>query len=226
MSDEQVKQNSQQAGPAPEEAASEQAEAGQHQAASATAPADPDTETVEGEVLSAEEAEAMAAEGAAAAEAAEDDMADLRRRLEEAEAQVAEHKDQWLRSVAEFKNYKRRTETERAEMIKKAGSGVLLKLLPIVDDFERAADNVPEEIANHPWWSGTNLIGQKLRTLLESEGVTPIEAVGEDFDPNIHEAVMYEEAEGQDNKVTAELQKGYRLHDRVLRPAMVKVGKG
>jgi molecular chaperone GrpE len=226
MSDEQVKQNSQQASPAPDEAASQQAEAGQHQAANATAPAEPEAETVEGEVLSADEAETMAAEGAAAAEAAEEDIADLRRRLEEAEAQVAEHKDQWLRSVAEFKNYKRRTETERADMIKKAGSGVLLKLLPIVDDFERAADSVPEEIANHSWWSGTQLIGQKLRTLLESEGVTPIESVGEEFDPNVHEAVMYEEAEGQDNKVTAELQKGYRLHERVLRPAMVKVGKG
>ncbi len=226
MSDEQVKQNSQQANPAPDEAASQQAEAGQHQAAHATAPAEPEAETVEGEVLSADEAETMAAEGAAAAEAAEDDIADLRRRLEEAEAQVAEHKDQWLRSVAEFKNYKRRTETERAEMIKKAGSGVLLKLLPIVDDFERAAGSVPEEIASHSWWSGTQLIGQKLRTLLESEGVTPIESVGEEFDPNVHEAVMYEEAEGQDNKVTAELQKGYRLHERVLRPAMVKVGKG
>jgi molecular chaperone GrpE len=223
MSDEQVKQNSQQASPAPDEATGQPEHAHAH---NTTAPAAPDTETVEGDGLSAEEAEAMAAEGAAAAEAAEGDIADLRRRLEEAEAQVAEHKDQWLRSVAEFKNYKRRTETERADMIKKAGSSVLLKLLPIVDDFERAADNVPEEIANHPWWSGTHLIGQKLQTLLESEGVTPIEAVGEEFDPNIHEAVMYEEAEGQDNKVIAELQKGYRLHERVLRPAMVKVGKG
>lgn len=220
MSDEQAKQNNQQASPAPDEAASQPEHA---HANNTTAPAAAETETVEGEVLSAEEAEAMAAE---AAEAAAGDLADLRRRLEEAEAQVAEHKDQWLRSVAEFKNYKRRTETERADMIKKAGSSVLLKLLPVVDDFERAADNVPEEIANHPWWSGTHLIGQKLQTLLESEGVTPIEAVGEEFDPNIHEAVMYEEAEGQDNKVIAELQKGYRLHERVLRPAMVKVGKG
>jgi molecular chaperone GrpE len=230
MSDEQIKQNNHQHGAVPDDnltdVAGQQASTEQD---TATGEAEADiAETVEGEVLDADapEAETAAAEGAAVAADTAADITELRQRLEAAEAQVAEHKDQWLRSVAEFKNYKRRTETERADMIKKAGSSVLLKLLPIIDDFERAADSVPEEIASHSWWSGTQLIGQKLRTLLESEGVKPIEALGEDFDPNFHEAVMYEEAEGQDGKVTAELQKGYRLHDHVLRPAMVKVGKG
>jgi molecular chaperone GrpE len=95
-----------------------------------------------------------------------------------------------------------------------------------MDDFERAIANIPSEIAETPWWGGTQLIAQKLRTILESEGVKPIEAVGQDFDPNLHEAVLYEEAEGQEGKVIAELQKGYKLGDRVLRPSMVKVGRG
>lgn len=142
------------------------------------------------------------------------------------QAQVEEYKDQWLRSVAEFKNYKRRAEAERLELRRSASAGLILKLLPIIDDFERAIENIPLEIQQHPWWSGTQLITQKLKALLESEGVTPIQALGQEFDPNLHDAVMYEEAPGQDNKVTAELQTGYMLHDRVLRPTMVKVGKG
>jgi molecular chaperone GrpE len=151
---------------------------------------------------------------------------ELAQRLAQAEKEAAEYKDQWLRSVAELKNFKRRSDAERTELMKNASASLILKLLPIIDDFERAAASVPPEIDEHPWWAGTKLITQKLRTVLESEGVTPIEAEGTDFDPNWHEAVMYEESEGQEGKVTAELQKGYRLHDRLLRPTMVKVGKG
>jgi molecular chaperone GrpE len=151
---------------------------------------------------------------------------ELRQRLEAAEAQAAEYKDQWMRERADFKNYKRRAELERTELIRSASAGLVLKLLPVMDDFERAAASVPPEIASHPWWSGAVLIGQKLRTVLESEAVTAIDAVGEDFDPNLHEAVLYEDADGQDGKVIEELQKGYRMGDRVLRPTMVKVGKG
>lgn len=151
---------------------------------------------------------------------------DLQQRLAQAEAQAADYKDQWLRAAADYKNYKRRTETERSELIRSANAGLVLKLLPVLDDFDRAIANIPPEIAETPWWGGTQLIAQKLRTILESEGVTPIEALGQDFDPNLHEAVLYEEAEGQDGKVIAELQKGYKLRDRVLRPTMVKVGKG
>ncbi len=151
---------------------------------------------------------------------------DVQRLLQDAEKQVEEYKNQWLRSVAEFKNYKRRSEQERADMIRSASASLVLKLLPIMDDFERAVASVPPEVADTPWWAGTQLVAQKFRTILESEGVTPIEALGQDFDPNVHEAVLYEDAEGQDGKVTAELQTGYKLHDRVLRPTMVKVGRG
>ncbi|RRR73681.1 MAG: nucleotide exchange factor GrpE [Candidatus Viridilinea halotolerans] len=153
-------------------------------------------------------------------------LTELEARLAQAEAQATEYKDQWLRTTADFKNFKRRTELERSEMIRSASSALIMKLLPVMDDFERAIANIPPEIAETPWWGGTQLIAQKLRTVLESEGVTAIEAVGNEFDPNLHEAVLYEDAEGQDGLVTDELQRGYKLGDRVLRPSMVKVGRG
>ncbi len=151
---------------------------------------------------------------------------ELLHRLEQAEAQAAEYKDQWLRATADYKNYKRRTEQERGELIRNASSGLILKILPVLDDFERAMASVPPDVAATSWWAGMQLIDQKLRTILESEGVRPIEALGQEFDPNCHHAVIYEEAQGQENKVVEELQKGYTVHDRVLRPTMVKVGKG
>ena len=154
------------------------------------------------------------------------EIEELKQRLAQAEAQANEFKDQWLRATADYKNFKRRADTERAELIRSAGSNIILKLLPVLDDFERAVANIPEEIASSSWWGGTQLIAHKLRNLLDSEGVKAIEALGQDFDPNFHEAVIYEDAEGQDGKVVAELQKGYKLGDRVLRPSMVKVGRG
>lgn len=172
-------------------------------------------QVVEGEVVEGEVVEPSVSE-----------THDFQMRLQQAEAQAANYKDQWMRSAADFKNYKRRAETERAELIRSASSGMVLKILPVLDDFERAVSSVPAEIAQTPWWNGMQLIEQKIRTLLESEGVKPIEAMGKDFDPNFHDAVMYEESEGQENKVVAELQKGYTQYDRVLRPTMVKVGKG
>lgn len=154
------------------------------------------------------------------------EQTDLQVRLAQAEAQAAEFKDQWLRATADYKNFKRRAENERTELIRSASSALLLKLLPVVDDFERAIANIPPEVAETPWWGGTQLIAQKLRTILDSEGVKPIAALGEAFDPTQHEAVLYEEAPGQDGMVVAELQKGYKLAERVLRPSMVKVGRG
>lgn len=182
-------------------------------------------QVIEGEVVTEETGEAVAegevvTEGPAAAAGA-----NVAERLREAEKQAAEFKDQWLRTVADFKNYKRRSEAEREELRKNAHAGLILKLLPVLDDIERAAENVPEDIAASTWWEGMTLVSQKLRMLLESEGVHPIVAEGEQFDPNRHHAISYEEAEGRDNEVVSVLQKGYLLHDQVLRPAMVRVGK-
>lgn len=154
------------------------------------------------------------------------ELRELKARLVEVEAQAGEYKDQWLRATADYKNFKRRTDIERSELIRSASSALLLKMLPVMDDFERSIANIPPEVAESAWWGGTQLIAQKLRTVLESEGVNVIAALGNDFDPNLHEAVLYEDADGQEGKVIAELQRGYKLGDRVLRPSMVKVGRG
>jgi molecular chaperone GrpE len=187
-------------------------------------------EPIEGEVVydignntmtTKEETEATAT----GADAAPQNLVELEQRIVQAEAQVQEYKDQWLRAVADHKNYKRRTDTEREEMKKHANAGVIAKMLQVLDDFERALESVPADIAQSPWVSGIGMIRQKFLTLLESENVTPIESLGQDFDPNLHHAVAYEEIAGQEEKVVEELQKGYRLHDRIIRPAMVKVGR-
>lgn len=152
---------------------------------------------------------------------------DLQQRLQQLEQESASFKDQYLRAAAEMKNYKRRVEQERSEMIRNAGAGVLMKLLPILDDLDLAMAHVPAEVAASSWFNGLKLVQTKLQTMLQGEGVRPIEALGQPFDPNFHEAVMHEPA-GAENagKVTAELRRGYTLHDRVIRPTMVKVGEG
>ena len=151
---------------------------------------------------------------------------DVTGRVAQLEQEAASYKDQWLRAVADFKNYKRRTEQERGDLIRNSNAALLLKLLPILDDMNRAGDSLTAEVADSAWYGGYKLIPQKLRTLLETEGVTPIDVVGQEFDPTLHEAVIYDE-DGTGNRtvVVAELQKGYMIRDRVLRPAMVKVGK-
>ena len=155
-----------------------------------------------------------------------DELTALKERVAQLEKEATEYKDQWLRAAADYKNFKRRTELERSDLIRGASAGLLLKLLPVVDDLERALGSVTPDVAATPWYAGFKLIPQKLQTVLESEGVTPIDAVGQEFDPNFHEAVIYEATPGQDGKVVAELQRGYKLRDRVLRPTMVKVGQG
>jgi molecular chaperone GrpE len=159
------------------------------------------------------------APAAPASEESQDRLAQLAKENEEL-------RNNWLRAVADYKNFKRRADQERADLIRGASAGLLLKLLPVVDDFDRAAASAPQEITGSPWFDGFKLIAQKLQTVLESEGVTPIEALDQEFDPNQHEAVIYEDSgDGANVRVVAELQKGYRLRDRVLRPTMVKVGK-
>ena len=151
---------------------------------------------------------------------------ELEARIAQLEKEAAANRDNWLRAAADYKNFKRRVDQERADLIRSASAGLLLKLLPVLDDMERAIGSTPPEVAATPWYEGIKLIAQKLQTIVESEGITPIESLGQDFDPNQHEAVLYEEAgSGQGGKVVAELQKGYKLRDRVLRPTMVKVGK-
>jgi molecular chaperone GrpE len=150
---------------------------------------------------------------------------ELTRELEATRGKAEEHLHNWQRTAADFANYKRRTEDERATVARFSNAALIGRLLAVLDDFDRALENVPED-AHESWVEGVRLVERKLRGLLEAEGVTPIEAVGQQFDPNLHEAVVHEEtADHPDHEVIGELQRGYRLHDRVIRPALVRVAK-
>ena len=147
----------------------------------------------------------------------------LERELAETRAKGDEHLYNWQRSAADFSNYKRRTDDERAQLSQFSNAILINKLLGVLDDFDRALENVPPE-AHDAWIEGVKLTERKLRNVLETEGVTPIEAIGQAFDPNLHEAVAHEETtEHADNEVIGEVQRGYRLHDRVIRPSLVRV---
>ena len=151
----------------------------------------------------------------------------LRQALEKAKAQAADYLDGWQRARAEFANYKKRNEQERQELFKLANTTLMTRLLPIFDDFERAFQTLPRSLLSFTWIDGVALIYRRLQAILEAEGLTLIETEGENFDPLLHEAVTYEEnAEHQEGQVIGEVQKGYKLGDRVLRPALVRVAKG
>jgi molecular chaperone GrpE len=143
----------------------------------------------------------------------------LAKEKERAEANLAS----WQRSAADFQNYKRRVEQEREEIARLSNAAMIINLLPLMDDLERALDSVDTRLAGMTWLDGLRLIHRKFQALLEMNAVTEIEADGQDFDPNVHEAVTF--GPGEENKVIAVVQKGYRLGGRVLRPAMVVVGK-
>jgi len=150
-------------------------------------------------------------------------ITELERELETARQQADDNTRAWQRTAADFANYRRRTEEERGVMTQLSNAVLISKLLSVLDDFDRALASVPED-AHEGWVDGVRLVERKLRTVLESAGVTPIEAVGQQFDPNLHEAVVHEEtSQYPDNMVIDEVQRGYRLGDRVLRPALVRV---
>jgi molecular chaperone GrpE len=133
--------------------------------------------------------------------------------------------DRLLRKSADFDNYRKRMDRDRRDMVDLAAQDLLLDLLPILDNFERAlAADVPA--GGERYRAGVELIATQLQDLLKKRGVTPIEAVGADFDPHIHQAVVQEvSSEHREGEVMAELRRGYRLGDRLLRPSMVKVAK-
>ncbi|HXR26625.1 MAG TPA: nucleotide exchange factor GrpE [Candidatus Baltobacteraceae bacterium] len=151
---------------------------------------------------------------------------ELRVALAAAQQEAGDDRAGWQRAVADFANFKRRTELEREATLGLANELLLLKVLAVADDFDRAMAAVPPELAGNGWVEGIGAIDRKLRQLLESEGVTPIQAVGQPFDPREHEAVVHEEtSSAPDDTVLTELQRGYRLRDRVLRPALVSVAR-
>ena len=138
--------------------------------------------------------------------------------------QIAELTDKVNRQLAEFENFRNRTEKEKSQMYMVGARDVIEKLLPVVDNFERGLKSIPEDQKDGPVASGMEMIYKQLITVLTDLGVTPIEAVGQEFDPNFHNAVMHaEDEELGENTVSEEFQKGYKYKDAVLRHSMVKV---
>ncbi|HXG39411.1 MAG TPA: nucleotide exchange factor GrpE, partial [Candidatus Limnocylindrales bacterium] len=149
----------------------------------------------------------------------------LRAELDETRRRADEFLDALQRERAEFINFRRRTAEEREQALGLASESLLLKVVALADDFDRAIEARPAELAGHPWVEGIGVIDRKLRTLLESEGVRPIDASpGRRFDPREHEAIATVSAPGRaEGEIVEEVQRGYRLRDRVLRAALVKV---
>jgi molecular chaperone GrpE len=145
--------------------------------------------------------------------------------LEKLQRERDDYYDRLLRKTAEFDNFRKRVERERREMAEWAGADILSEVLSVMDDFERAlaADAPPEA---QPYKAGVELIHKQLAEFLKKRGVTKIDALGADFDPHLHQAVAYEEVPGaREGEVVGVLAEGYKLRDRLLRPALVKVAK-
>jgi len=154
--------------------------------------------------------------------------------LEQARAEADEQRskaetylDLAQRAQADFLNYKRRTAQELEQKIRDANGSLLTQLLPVIDDLQRALASVPADLAEQPWPQGIALIGQKLESILQRQGLERIGDEGDHFDPHVHEAVAYEEHPVYDEGQVASVYRvGYRLNDRVLRPAQVVVARG
>lgn len=164
------------------------------------------------------------------ADAKADDKSDEKKGLfkkkkkDKKDEQIEELNDRLKRQMAEFENFRKRTDKEKQAMFDTGAKSVIEKILPVVDNFERGLATVPEESKEDPFVDGMNRIYKQLMTELENIGVKPIEAVGQEFDPNLHNAVMQVESDEYESGVIAqELQKGYTYHDMVVRHSMVGV---
>jgi molecular chaperone GrpE len=142
-------------------------------------------------------------------------------------ARADEHLALAQRAQADYANLKRRTAEEREQSLGLANEILLAKVVAVADDFDLAIEHVPAEARETAWLEGIAAIDRKLRALLESEGVTPIEALGRPFDPAIHEALSHVPGTGRpEDEVVVEIRRGYRIRDRVLRPSLVAVSDG
>jgi molecular chaperone GrpE len=181
-------------------------------------------ERIDEEVFNAAELEAEWAEESPVP--GSDETLTLEDKLAAAQAEAARNLDGWQRTQAEFANARKRFEKQRVEIYSAANAEIAAKLLPIVDDFERALDTVPADNQNSSWLDGIVLVHRKVLATLEELGVQVIPAVGEPFDPNVHEALMQEpSAEYASGVVMREMRRGYRLGDRVVRPSLVVVAE-
>jgi len=144
--------------------------------------------------------------------------------LKKLRAEVEKNLAGWQRERAEFQNFKRRIEREQRDLKERSSLEIIEQLLPIIDDFERAMDNVPEELASNPWLNGVSLIQGKFQKLLDAYSVEVIDPVGEPFDPNHHQAISKDDSDDyESDHVIQTLQKGYISGKTLLRPALVRV---
>ena len=183
-------------------------------------------ETVNEETSNEETSEEVSSEEEAEdkEEASEDKKGFFKKKKDKKDEQIEELNDRLKRQMAEFENFRKRTEKEKAQMFDMGARTVVEKILPVVDNFERGLAAVPEEQKEDAFVSGMDKTYKHMMSMLEEAGVTPIEAVGKEFDPNFHNAVMHvEDEELGDNVVAEELQKGYMYRDTVVRHSMVKV---
>lgn len=153
-----------------------------------------------------------------------DSSGSLEEQLEAEKQKSAEFLASWQRAQADFVNYKRRVEQERSEFNSYANTNLILSILPVLDDLERAIQAMPEKVSKSEWGEGIKLVEHKFKTILQGQGVIPMISVGEVFDPNIHEALRQEK--GEEGIILEEFQRGYMMGERVIRPAKVVVGNG
>jgi molecular chaperone GrpE len=148
----------------------------------------------------------------------------LKSKLVEVETKSGEHLDLLMRERADFSNFKKRTEAERALSYQIAKAEAIKRLLPVLDDLERAMSNRPTDETSQAWVSGVELVLRKFQNILESEGIKRIDAEGQPFDPNFHEAISQEPSDSHESGVViAVVQQGYMMGDRILRHALVKI---
>ncbi|MGC9394276.1 MAG: nucleotide exchange factor GrpE [Anaerolineae bacterium] len=157
----------------------------------------------------------------------EEKLQQLEAQLAEAEQKAAEYLDSLQRSQASFANYRKRNETEQVSWRSVANAALLSRFLPVLDDFERAFQALPKDLEGNPWLQGITLIQRKIAGILEAENVKPIELQpGDTFDPLYHQAVLYQEVpDFEDGQIVAEVERGYILGERLLRPSSVVVAK-
>jgi len=171
--------------------------------------------------------DAKAADQAAPVGATEAYIVALQADLDDARREIEELKKQVLYGQAEFQNFRRRKEDEQKDLARFANAELIKGLLPIVDNFDRALQAAEQSRNFDALIGGISGTSKQLQAFLQKAGVTPIEAVGKDFDPKFHEAIGHAEDSGYEaNSVAEEVQKGYLMHDRVLRPALVRVAQG
>jgi len=153
-----------------------------------------------------------------------EDIKTLQQALAEEKEKAERYLANWQRSLADLQNYVKRAEQEKSETIEFANTILIMDLLPILDDFERALVSLPVELGEQNWTEGIKLIYNKLKAILETQGLAEIKAEGEYFDPYFHEAAG--QVEGEEGVIIEEIRKGYKFRDKLLRPSMVMVGTG